>query len=96
MFLLKLIVVKGNPIGPIDGCKTEQNSCDNLNELCEFIPLPHLLCEQEKIKQQCPGLCNSCPTTAGIHYISFELICYHVAYLHSIVISHFMCYVYFI
>ena len=64
------MIVKGNSSGPLDGCKTEQNSCDNLNELCEFIPLPHLLCEQEKIKQQCPGLCNSCPTTAGI---SFEI-----------------------
>ena len=65
--LLKLLNVNGNPISPTNGCKAEKNSCDNLNELCEFIPLPHILCETEKIKQQCPSLCNSCPTAPGIY-----------------------------
>jgi len=28
--------------------------------------LPHILCETEKIKQECPSLCNSCPTAPDV------------------------------
>ena len=61
VFLLTLIEVFGKAIVPLN-CTTQfVGNCENKNELCEFIPLPHILCNEQKIKQQCPQTCNSCP-----------------------------------
>ena len=53
----------GNPISVPLNCTTNEGMCENRNELCEFIPLPHILCNQEKVNEQCPRTCNSCPET---------------------------------
>ena len=65
IFALKWIIVSSNPIN-ISGCKSNVGNCQDLNELCEFIPLPHILCEQEKVKKECPRLCNSCPEVTTV------------------------------
>ena len=63
IFVFKCIIVSSNPISPPD-CTSRVGNCEDLNELCEFIPLSHILCEQDKIKQECPRLCNNCPVVA--------------------------------
>ena len=63
IFVFKWITVSSNPISP-PGCTSSVGNCEDLNELCEFIPLSHILCEQDKIKQECPRLCNNCPVVA--------------------------------
>ena len=70
VFALNVILVSSNPIS-LRGCKSNEGDCEDLNILCEFIPLPHILCSEEKINQQCPKLCNSCPvsTTVESEYV---------------------------
>ena len=65
IFAFKWIIVSSNPIS-LQVSKTDTGNCEDLNELCEFIPLPHILCDQEKVKQECPSLCNNCPVEATI------------------------------
>ena len=60
IFVVKWITVLSNPVD-LPGGKSNVGNCEDLNELCEFIPLPHILCDREKIKQECPRLCNNCP-----------------------------------
>ena len=60
IFVVKWIAVLSNPVS-LPGCKSNVGNCEDSNELCEFIPLPHILCNREKIKQECPRLCNNCP-----------------------------------
>ena len=67
VFALKVILVISNPIN-LPGCKSSEGECEDLNILCEFIPLPHILCNEEKINQECPRLCNSCPASTTIEY----------------------------
>ena len=71
VFALKVILVISNPTN-LPGCKSSRGECEDLNILCEFIPLPHILCNEEKINQECPRLCNSCPasTTMDSQYVS--------------------------
>ena len=59
IFVVKWIAVLSNPV-ILPGCKSNVGDCEDLNELCEFIPLPHILCDKEKIKLECPRLCNNC------------------------------------
>ena len=59
IFVVKWIAVLSNPV-ILPGCKSNVGDCEDLNELCEFIPLPHLLCDKEKIQLECPRLCNNC------------------------------------
>ena len=83
IFVFKWIIVSSNPISP-PGCTSRVGNCEDLNELCEFIPLPHILCDQDKVKQECPRLCNNCPVVTtfpseqsaesnlvGKHFITF-------------------------
>ena len=67
VFILKFIVISSSPIN-LPGCKSNEGDCENLNVLCEYIPLPHILCSEEKIYQECPRLCNSCPDSTTIEY----------------------------
>ena len=60
MFILKWMIVSSNPI-VMPSCKSSEGNCENMNDLCEFIPLPHILCSREKIRVECPKLCNDCP-----------------------------------
>ena len=71
-FAIKWVIISSNPISP-PGCTSRVGNCKDLNELCEFIPLPHILCEQNKVKQECPRLCNNCPslTESGKHLMTF-------------------------
>ena len=62
---LKWIIVSSNPI-KFPGCQSDVGNCEDSNDLCEFIPLPHILCEREKIKQECPRLCNNCPAVTTV------------------------------
>ena len=61
----KWIIVSCNPI-KFPGCQSDVRNCEDLNDLCEFIPLPHILCEREKIKQECPKLCDNCPVITTV------------------------------
>ena len=62
-FALKWAIISSNQISP-PGCTSSVGNCEDLNELCEFIPLPHILCEQDKVKHECPRLCNNCPVVS--------------------------------
>ena len=65
----KTFFVCGNPISSgkdeTSSCMPE-GDCKNINDLCKFIPLPNILCEQEKVKEQCPKKCNSCPAETKV------------------------------
>ena len=63
--VFKWIIVSSNPI-KFPGCQPDDGNCEDLNDLCEFIPLPHILCEREKIKLECPRLCNKCPVVTTV------------------------------
>ena len=63
IFALKWVIISSNQIS-LPGCTPRVGNCEDLNELCEFIPLPHILCEQDKVKHGCPRLCNNCPVVS--------------------------------
>ena len=73
---LKWIIVSSNPI-KFPGCQPDDGNCEDLNDLCEFIPLPHILCDREKIKQGCPRLCNNCPNTTVAESGNYHLQLYY-------------------
>jgi len=70
IFLFKFLNVFGNPV--LFNCTTNVGNCTNNNELCEFIPLPHILCKFEKVKENCPRTCNSCPEALEPDQVSYR------------------------
>ena len=65
IFVVKWVIVSSKPI-KFPGCQSDVGNCDDLNNLCEFIPLPHILCEREKVKQECPRLCSNCSVVTTV------------------------------
>ena len=82
IFAFKWIIVSGISISS-HGRTSDAGNSEDVNDLCEFIPLPHILCKQEKINRKCPRLCNSYPTNSLTAWGKYHILFWCLKNSHS-------------